>query len=83
MTTTQPLRGTGDPAAACAPANPVMPHSTVVGIIGVGDMGGAIVRSILRAGYQLWVYDLRPAAVEELAALGTPRCHDRRARRCP
>jgi 3-hydroxyisobutyrate dehydrogenase-like beta-hydroxyacid dehydrogenase len=33
-------------------------------------MGGAIARSILRAGYQLWVYDLRPAAVEELAALG-------------
>ncbi|MGW7545948.1 NAD(P)-dependent oxidoreductase [Streptomyces sp. NPDC054770] len=46
------------------------PGVTAVGMIGVGDMGGPIARSLLRAGYEVTAFDLRPQAVEELAALG-------------
>src|SRR5262245_37297240 len=41
-----------------------------IGIVGVGNMGGAIARSMLRAGFQLAVFDVRPAAVAELVSLG-------------
>jgi 3-hydroxyisobutyrate dehydrogenase-like beta-hydroxyacid dehydrogenase len=41
-----------------------------IGIVGVGNMGGAIARSILRNEFKLNVYDLKPAAVDELVALG-------------
>ena len=46
------------------------PGRSAVGMIGVGDMGGPIARSVLRAGYDVTAFDLRPAAVEELVALG-------------
>jgi 3-hydroxyisobutyrate dehydrogenase-like beta-hydroxyacid dehydrogenase len=39
-------------------------------MIGVGDMGGPIARSVLRAGYEVTAFDLRTEAVEELVALG-------------
>ena len=39
-------------------------------MIGVGDMGGPIARSILRAGYEVTAFDLRREAVEELVTLG-------------
>ena len=41
-----------------------------VGIVGVGNMGGAIARSVLRNGFQLTVFDLRTSAVDELVQLG-------------
>src|SRR5262245_17347918 len=41
-----------------------------IGIVGVGNMGGAIARSILRSGFQLSAFDLNRAAVDELVALG-------------
>lgn len=45
---------------------------TVVGIVGVGDMGYAIATSVLRS-YPLVVCDLRPEPVEKLVALGARR----------
>jgi len=41
-----------------------------IGIVGVGNMGGAIARSVLRSGFQLTAFDLRANAVAELVALG-------------
>jgi 3-hydroxyisobutyrate dehydrogenase-like beta-hydroxyacid dehydrogenase len=41
-----------------------------IGIIGVGNMGGAIARSIVRNGFRLTVFDLRPEAVADLVELG-------------
>jgi len=41
-----------------------------IGMIGLGDMGAAIASSILRSGLPMIVYDLRPEAVEALAAKG-------------
>jgi 3-hydroxyisobutyrate dehydrogenase-like beta-hydroxyacid dehydrogenase len=43
---------------------------TVVGIVGLGDMGAAIAKSILRGGFKLLAFDLRRQAVENLVALG-------------
>jgi 3-hydroxyisobutyrate dehydrogenase len=41
-----------------------------IGIVGVGNMGGAIARSVLRNGFQLTAFDLRADALAELVALG-------------
>jgi 3-hydroxyisobutyrate dehydrogenase len=41
-----------------------------IGVVGVGNMGGAIARSILREGFELTAFDLRSQAVEELVQLG-------------
>jgi 3-hydroxyisobutyrate dehydrogenase len=41
-----------------------------IGIVGVGNMGGAIARSILRNDFQLTAFDLSASAVDELVALG-------------
>ena len=43
--------------------------STRVGVVGLGDMGAGIAKSVLR-GFPLTVCDLRPAAVEQFVALG-------------
>jgi 3-hydroxyisobutyrate dehydrogenase-like beta-hydroxyacid dehydrogenase len=48
---------------------PAMPDNTVVGMVGIGDMGAAIAASILRNHASI-VFDARPGAVEELVALG-------------
>jgi 3-hydroxyisobutyrate dehydrogenase-like beta-hydroxyacid dehydrogenase len=37
-----------------------------VGIIGLGNMGRRIARNVLRGGYAVPVYDLSPAAVQNL-----------------
>lgn len=44
-----------------------------VGFIGLGNMGRAAARNVQRAGHQLWVYDIRPDAGEELVAHGAVR----------
>ena len=41
-----------------------------LGVIGLGDMGAAIATSLVRNGYDLVVFDLRPVAMEKLVALG-------------
>ncbi len=41
-----------------------------LGMIGLGRMGGNIVRRLLRAGHACVVYDANPKSVAELAALG-------------
>ena len=41
-----------------------------IGIVGVGNMGGALARSILREKFHLSVFDLNAHAVEELVAEG-------------
>jgi 3-hydroxyisobutyrate dehydrogenase-like beta-hydroxyacid dehydrogenase len=41
-----------------------------VGVVGLGNMGRPIARNILAGGFEVTMYDLNPAAVEELVALG-------------
>ena len=48
---------------------PAMPDNTVVGMVGIGDMGAAIAASLLRNHASI-VFDAGPDAVEELVALG-------------
>jgi 3-hydroxyisobutyrate dehydrogenase-like beta-hydroxyacid dehydrogenase len=45
-------------------------RSQQIGIVGVGNMGGAIARSILRNGFQLTAYDISRQALDKVAALG-------------
>ncbi|MDZ7374636.1 MAG: 2-hydroxy-3-oxopropionate reductase [candidate division KSB1 bacterium] len=41
-----------------------------LGFIGLGVMGGPMARNLLRAGYQMTVYDLRPEAMQPLVGEG-------------
>jgi 2-hydroxy-3-oxopropionate reductase len=41
-----------------------------IGFIGLGIMGKPMAKNLLKAGYQLVVYDVIPASVKELAAAG-------------
>ena len=50
----------------------VSPKDTVVGIIGVGDMGLGIATSIVRT-FPMMAYDVRPEPVEKLVAMGARR----------
>jgi 6-phosphogluconate dehydrogenase len=47
-----------------------------LGMIGLGRMGGNIVRRLLKAGHSCVVYDKSPAAVQELAGEGAKPGHD-------
>jgi 2-hydroxy-3-oxopropionate reductase len=42
----------------------------VIGLVGLGIMGKPMARNLMKAGYELVVYDIVQAAVEELAAEG-------------
>ena len=44
-----------------------------VGFIGPGNMGRAAARNVQRAGHELWVYDIRPDAGDELVQHGAVR----------
>lgn len=44
--------------------------SETLGFIGLGIMGKPMAKNLLKAGYSLVVYDVFPAPMEELAALG-------------
>ena len=48
------------PAQAAAPETPKF--AAPVGVIGVGNMGGAMARRLLDGGCRVWVRDLRPEA---------------------
>ncbi len=43
----------------------------LIGFIGVGQMGGGLARNLIRAGKEVVVYDLNPAAVEKTLATGS------------
>jgi 3-hydroxyisobutyrate dehydrogenase-like beta-hydroxyacid dehydrogenase len=45
-----------------------------IGLIGLGTMGAAMARNVLKAGYPLWVYDIRTAAVKAMAQEGAHGC---------
>ncbi len=45
-----------------------------VGFIGLGNMGSAAARNLQRAGFPLWVHDIRPDAGEDLVQHGAVRC---------
>ena len=51
------------------PSAPALPDNTIVGVVGLGDMGAAIATAILRT-YPLVACDLRPEAVAKMVALG-------------
>ena len=42
----------------------------IIGFIGLGTIGGAVARNILKAGYPMMVHDIRPEAVKTLVELG-------------
>ena len=52
------------------------PTNAIVGVVGVGDMGSGIARSIMRAGFPLVVLDRRAEAVEKLVADGASSADD-------
>jgi 3-hydroxyisobutyrate dehydrogenase-like beta-hydroxyacid dehydrogenase len=41
-----------------------------VGVVGVGNMGGAVARSMLRGGFDVVVFDVRPEALRPLVEAG-------------
>ena len=41
-----------------------------IGFVGLGIMGKPMAKNLLKAGYQLVVYDIVPAGVKEVAAAG-------------
>ena len=41
-----------------------------VGVIGLGSMGKSIAKNLLKAGFELTVYDIRPEPIDELRTLG-------------
>jgi 3-hydroxyisobutyrate dehydrogenase len=45
-----------------------------VGLVGVGNMGGAMARRLLACGWQVRVHDIEPARAEALATLGAIAC---------
>ena len=45
----------------------------VIGFIGIGKMGAPMAQNLLKAGYQLVVYDLREQAIESLAKAGAEK----------
>jgi 2-hydroxy-3-oxopropionate reductase len=45
-----------------------------IAFIGLGIMGKPMCRNLLKAKHELFVYDVRPEPVEELAAAGASRC---------
>ena len=46
------------------------PGDATIGLVGVGDMGKGIGMSLLREGWRVLAYDIRPEAVAEVAANG-------------
>lgn len=45
-----------------------------VGFIGLGNMGAAAARNVARAGHELFVYDVRAAAMDAMADVGGVPC---------
>jgi 3-hydroxyisobutyrate dehydrogenase len=47
-----------------------------IGVVGLGDMGRPIARSLLRSGFRVLVHDLRAQSVADLVADGAMACPD-------
>lgn len=45
-------------------------HTTTVGVIGLGSMGLGVARTLCRAGFETWGFDVRDSAVLELEEAG-------------
>ena len=45
-----------------------------IGFIGLGIMGKPMAKNLLKAGYELNIYDINEAAVEEVKAAGGKPC---------
>lgn len=41
-----------------------------IAFIGLGNMGGPMAQNLLKAGYQVTVFDLSPTAIQTLANAG-------------
>ena len=52
-----------------------MTKHSVVGFIGVGNMGGAMAANLLARGWSVHVHDIEPGKAEALAALGAVVAH--------
>ena len=48
--------------------------SPSLGFVGLGVMGSALAGHLIGAGHQVFVYDVRDAAIDELVALGASGC---------
>ena len=46
----------------------------ITGVIGLGSMGGGVAKSLLRAGFPVRVYDVRPEAVRAFVDMGAIGC---------
>ena len=44
-----------------------------IGFIGLGAMGNHMAKNLIKAGYDLTVYDLNPEPVKELVSLGAKK----------
>src|SRR5437667_9982552 len=51
-----------------------MPQKLPVGVIGIGAMGMGVAKSLLRAGFEVHVRDVRPEAEAEAKAAGAVLC---------
>lgn len=45
-------------------------RSQVLGVVGIGNMGGAIAKTMVREGFNVLVYDVRQDAIDELVNVG-------------
>jgi putative dehydrogenase len=56
-----------------------------VGVIGAGNIGFGLCRNLLKAGFEVMVYDIRPAPLEKLRELGATIASNpgAAARQCP
>lgn len=45
-------------------------HESTIGIVGLGQMGGGIAANLVKAGYHVTGYDLRPEAIARLVEAG-------------
>lgn len=57
------------PSAHHGAGPPVLGPGSVLGFVGLGNMGGPMARRLADAGYRLSLYDSRPDVTDELAAL--------------
>jgi 3-hydroxyisobutyrate dehydrogenase-like beta-hydroxyacid dehydrogenase len=51
-------------------ANIMLSFATSIGYIGLGAMGGRMSRNLVKAGYRVTGYDIRPEAVQALVNAG-------------
>lgn len=67
-----------------SPLPPLQAGTDAIGVIGVGNMGGAMARRLLDRHWQVLVHDIDAARMEALAAHGALACPDAAtlARRC-